>query len=656
MRVLKHISVFLAALLVAGCANRGVGPQGGPKDETPPKILKESPVNGSTMWQGNQLVLTFDEYLQLNDASNQIIMSPPQQKPPVVKAVGKRVLVSFEQPLRDSTTYIIDFGSAICDNNEKNPVSGYTFAFATGPVIDTLQISGTVINAEDLNPVSGLCVGVHYDLSDSAVLKMPFAGIARTDAKGEFCVRNLRPGSYRLYALDDVSKDFVYQPGERIAFLDTVFVPSVRDSVVVPKQDTVPALAADSLSDAPADSLSDTPVETDTVRVRKMFTIEDLLGKNKSDSMPLLDSVPFDTVPAEPERITVYEPSGIVLRLFSEEKRRLYFQRCLREEQHCFRLLFSAPQDSLPSFVWLNDSLPSEGMIMQTSPLRDTITFWLTDSALITADTIPFVMSYLVSDSVYNLVSQTDTLEAVYRAPRLTDKAREALERKKHNRKLEFRSNASTAFDIYVPLELVFPTPLAGWQTDSMHFYELHDTVRTPLPLVVEKADSSSMRLLVRHEWKAETDYGLTLDSAAFTDVYGVSSDKQVLKWKIRSMEDYSTLIIKVNPFVPHLMVQLLSDKDAVVRTLSAREDGCVFRYLKPQSYYVRVYEDLNGDSVWTTGDFERKRQPEPVYYFPQKLSLRANWDFEETVNWQEKDILEQKPTEIRQDAAKKKK
>ena len=160
-RTNRHIIPILLSTLLVGmfaCANRGVGPQGGPKDETPPKMVKEEPLNGTVNYSGKKIEITFDEYLQLNDVANQVLISPPQQRPPDVRAVGKKVTVTFDEDLRDSTTYTIDFGAAICDNNERNPLQGYTFSFATGPEIDTLQVSGLLINAENLNPIANVYV------------------------------------------------------------------------------------------------------------------------------------------------------------------------------------------------------------------------------------------------------------------------------------------------------------------------------------------------------------------------------------------------------------------------------------------------------------------------------------------------------------------
>ena len=189
-----YLWMVLAALCLRACANKGIGPQGGPKDTTPPEILNVTPANGSVNFSGNTIVIQCNEYLQMKDAANQVLMSPPQRRAPIVKALGKKVVVTFEEPLRDSTTYLIDFGKSICDLNEGNPIESYAYAFSTGSEIDTLQMSGVLVHAENLNPMSDVLIGLHDDLRDSAFLNKVFVSIARTDEKRHFTLRNLHAG------------------------------------------------------------------------------------------------------------------------------------------------------------------------------------------------------------------------------------------------------------------------------------------------------------------------------------------------------------------------------------------------------------------------------------------------------------------------------
>ena len=679
MRLRKYyiyLWMVLAALCLRACANKGMGPQGGPKDTTPPDILNVTPANGSVNFSGNTIVIQCNEYLQMKDAANQVLMSPPQRRTPTVKALGKKVVVTFEEPLRDSTTYLIDFGKSICDLNEGNPIESYAYAFSTGPQIDTLQMSGVLINAENLNPISDMLVGIHDDLRDSAFLNKVFVSIARTDEKGHFTLRNLHAGKYHIYALNDISKDYVYQPGEGLAFSDSLFIPIAIDTFVidVPEQKT-DSLPLDSLPQdsaairLPADTLpaknDSLPAQSNAIAIvlpadSSVASVDSSAIVLPADSV-LPDSLQADTV-VQLKKITRYEPSNILLRYFEENKRKMYFVRCLREEPHFFRLLFASPQDSMPRF----DSLPPS--YIQSSQGMDTITVWLQDSAYIKQDTIEFGMTYQLTDSVYNIRWQTDTIAAIYRAPKLTAQQEAARKREKEKAPkpvLEIKNNASSSFDIYQPLKLTFAWPLEKWESDSLRLWHLlplaegsdpnAERQKDTVDFEFVKLDSCGSQFAIKVAWEAGQQYELEIDSAAFTSIYGVSSDKQVLKLGIKSLDEYATLIMKIQPFNPNMMIQVLSEKDEPVRTLRAQVEGTRFEYLKPESFYVRIYEDLNGDSVWTTGDWLKHRQPEPVYYFDRKLTLKANWDFEETFNYLEKAVLEQKPQELRKDAGGKK-
>ena len=679
MRLRKYyiyLWMVQAALCLRACANKGMGPQGGPKDTTPPDILNVTPANGSVNFSGNTIVIQCNEYLQMKDAANQVLMSPPQRRTPTVKALGKKVVVTFEEPLRDSTTYLIDFGKSICDLNEGNPIESYAYAFSTGPQIDTLQMSGVLINAENLNPISDMLIGIHDDLRDSAFLNKVFVSIARTDEKGHFTLRNLHAGKYHIYALNDISKDYVYQPGEGLAFSDSLFIPIAIDTFVVdvPEQKT-DSLPLDSLPQdsaairLPADTFpaknDSLPAQSNAIAIvlpadSSVASVDSSAIVLPADSV-LPDSLQADTV-VQLKKITRYEPSNILLRYFEENKRKMYFVRCLREEPHFFRLLFASPQDSMPRF----DSLPPS--YIQSSQGMDTITVWLQDSTYIKQDTIEFGMTYQLTDSVYNIRWQTDTIAAIYRAPKLTAQQEAARKREKEKAPkpvLEIKNNASSSFDIYQPLKLTFAWPLEKWESDSLRLWHLlplaegsdpnAERQKDTVDFEFVKLDSCGSQFAIKVAWEAGQQYELEIDSAAFTSIYGVSSDKQVLKLGIKSLDEYATLIMKIQPFNPNMMIQVLSEKDEPVRTLRAQVEGTRFEYLKPESFYVRIYEDLNGDSVWTTGDWLKHRQPEPVYYFDRKLTLKANWDFEETFNYLEKAVLEQKPQELRKDAGGKK-
>lgn len=624
------ISLLGAAVwLLDSCANRGIGPQGGPKDTIPPVVVRETPANGVTNFKEKNIEILFNEYLQLDDVQSNLLVSPPQQVPPEVKAIGKKLQIALKEELLDSTTYTLDFGNAICDYTEKNPLIGYTFAFSTGPLIDSLEVYGEVVNAADLNPVSGVLVGLQANLEDSAFSTIPFTRVARTDSLGAFAIRNLRAGTYRLYALRDVSRDFLYQPGEALAFADSLVTPLYEVEVT---QDTL---------------------WRDTI----LLDINglDTMGTRVVDSIRIVENV-------------YVGPADLLLWFFQENKTRRYFQRAYRDERHTIRLVFSAPQDSLPivealppsardsaanDSAWIN---PLSYSLLQTNPTRDTLTYWLTDSLAIRQDSIFLRMTYLKSDSLYNLVPQTDTVSAIYRAPRLTARARESLERQQRDRKLDLRTNAKNNFEVYDTLRFYAPVPIDSLYPDSIHLFEKVDTVYRIQSFSLQPVDSIGMGYALVSRLAPGKAYELRFDSAAVRDIYGKVNNAASFSLKLKTAEDYATLLVRVPDYDPTIRLQLLDNKDVVLRELPISPDGTKFAYLTPGTYYLRLYFDLNADGSWTTGDWLTKRQPEPVFYFPAKLNLRANWDFEEVFDYRAIPQLNAKPAELIKDAGETKK
>ena len=585
------------------------------------------PANGMLMFHGKKVEITFDEYIQLDNVQNNVLISPPQQKVPEVKAVGKTVSVNFQEELQDSTTYTISFGSAICDYNEKVPLDGYVFSFSTGDHIDSLTISGRVYNASNLNPMSSILLGIHRNLEDSALSAMPFARITRSDFEGYFTIHNIQSGTYRLYALNDISRDYLYQPGEGLAFLDSTITPTFK---VEMHTDTIWY-----------DTLGIDEVTGDTLFTR------------------LVDSTYVHAV-------THFYPDSLILWYFEEDKQRHYFLGAHREEQHAFTLIFSAPQSSLPVIRALRpsevDSVKSDSSwvnfidysLLQISEHMDTITYWLTDSLAISMDSIYMQMQYMVTDSLYNLIPQTDTVLAVYRRPRLSEKAREAYEQTRRNRKLELNTNASSSFDIYDTIRIISAFPLESIHDTLIHLSQKVDTIMQPIPFIIQKKDSMAMTLFVLAKLQPEMSYHLQIDSAACRDIYGACNEELTKNIRLKSKNDYSSLRVKMTHFEERARIQLMSEKDEVYKELPVQADGSLFEYLKPTTYYLRLYIDENGDGKWTTGDWMLKRHAEPIYYYPKKLKLRANWDFEEQFDHLALPQIESKPKALRENSDKK--
>jgi len=566
----KGLSIIIVGLLLAGCANRGMGPQGGPKDETPPVELSAVPENGCVGFKANRIEVTFNEYLELDNVGQNLLMSPPQQNPPEVKARGKRLLIHFTDSLRDSTTYTLDFGNAVCDFTERNPYKNYTYSFSTGDVIDTLEVRGKVYEAANLNPVVGALVGIHSDWSDTAFTQLPLLRIAKSDSTGSFRIANIRAGDYRLYGLYDVSRDYRLTIGEPLAFADELLTPEVHPHY-----------------------------ETDS------------LGR---DSL-----VGYD-----------YGPADLALFLFREAQQRVYLQRTTRNQAHTIQVTFSAAGDSMPQFRCLDDSVR---FLVKYAEKTDSITLWLPDSSSIAKDSLYFEVRYRQTDSLYHMEWATDTVRAIWRAPKLSAKAAKAQARKKRHKKLELRSNARQAFELNDTLSISCTTPLASIARDSIHVLEKIDSLYKPVACTVETNDTFPMRLQVIAPLAAGKTYELRIDSGAMHDIYGVPNKVERYTLQMKTPEDYSTIRVKIAPFEPKARIQVINGQDQVVQEQQAVPEGAFFQYLKPDTYYLRLYMDENGDGKWTTGSWAEHRQPERIIYYPESVQTKSNWDFD--VEWQ---------------------
>lgn len=582
---LRHYNILLFLLmLLAGCANRGIGPQGGPKDSIPPKVLREEPENGAVNYTGKTVTIHFNEYIQLDNVSQHLLICPPQKQQPDIKQVGKMVKLTFQDPLLDSTTYSIDFGSAICDFHEKNPLKNYFIAFSTGPEIDSLEVFGHLYNAEDLNPVSGVIVGLQSNLHDSAFTTLPLTRISRTNEQGQFGIHNIKRGTYRLYGLGDISSDYMLQPGESLAWADSLVTPVME-----------------------IDSLGNVYVG----------------------------------------------PNDLTLFYFRDSKVQRRFMRARREEANRIMLVFSAPQDSMPRLQGL-DSVSMDDIYVQTSQNLDTLTLWLRDSILISRDTLRFVMDYYRTDSLYQLEPATDTILASYRAPNLTPKVQAAKQREAAARRLELRSNGRQKMDVFDTLTVTAVMPIERIEQDSIHLCLRVDSTWRNIPYSIQLNDSAHMSFQLIFQLQKGAEYELRVDSNAVWDICGKSNREKRFPMSIKTDNDYATLTVRMAHYDPQMRLQLLNEQDKVLRDVPARE-ATVLQYLAPTSYYLRMYFDLNGDGLWTTGSWEQHRQPEPVYYFPAKLTLKANWEFEETFDYTATPQAESKPAEIRKDAGAKK-
>ena len=224
----RLLYIFCIACAIISCARMGQ-PDGGWYDDDPPKVIGSNPADQSVGVKSKKITIYFDEFIKLEDATNKVIVSPPQLEVPEIKGAGKKIIVELEDTLKENTTYTIDFSDAISDNNEGNPMGNYTYSFSTGEQIDTFEVSGYVLDASNLEPIKGILVGLYNDLADSAFKTKPMLRVSRTDGSGHFVVKGVAPGEYRAYALQDADGDFKFsQKSEMVGFNHDVFEPSSK--------------------------------------------------------------------------------------------------------------------------------------------------------------------------------------------------------------------------------------------------------------------------------------------------------------------------------------------------------------------------------------------------------------------------------------------
>ena len=231
------VFIALAQLLtVTNCANP-IAPQGGPRDSIPPRIVvEESTPNFRTNFRPERIDLTFDEWVRLENARQQLIISPPLRPLPEIRLRKKTVQLIFADTIewRENATYVINLGTAVQDLTERNPAVDLRYVFSTGPVIDSLAVKGRVVEAYTGEPVKDVSIQLYEDLADSVVrTDLPFY-VARTRKDGTFTVKNLKAGTFRILALEDLRNDYLYkEPAERIAFPDSVITVAAGDTTDV---------------------------------------------------------------------------------------------------------------------------------------------------------------------------------------------------------------------------------------------------------------------------------------------------------------------------------------------------------------------------------------------------------------------------------------
>lgn len=604
------VVLLFATMLLSRCATIGT-PSGGPRDSLPPVIVTLSPDNFSTnrpLTGHEPIVIEFDEFIQLKDQQKEFFTSPAMKKKPLVTMRGRGVRVQLRDTLEPNVTYSLNFGSAIRDNNEGNPLHSMRYVFSTGPEIDSMVVSGYTADSYKADsvsksfiwffPVDSVADVAEYD---STIFNFKPAQIARAETNGIFIAQNLKPIPYRVYAIQDKNDNQMYEPGsDQVGFLDTTINPAEQPDF---------AIWFDSL--------------------RSYYS-------------------------AEPQ---------LYFRMFTDKAfRRQLLQEKTRPQQHRAQLMFSANHPRIEALRF--DSIPSDKVLIEYETVgKDTLSLWFNVPAEQLPDTIRGEITYFKHDTANVLQSVTEELKLSWRKIETKEEERE---REKEERA---RRKAEAAGEEYEEPKQENPFKHTLKLSGELN-PEVHPTVEFDYPLT--KIDSGAFRLqrrlaegennpyeqqpvrLVRDtaklrrytlqaDWAVGYNYELMIPAGALQDVAGQQNDTIQAKYTIANPEEYATLVVRLagkDPDATYLVQQLdaggkLQQEKARVRV---RDGAVAFNYVPTGEVQLRLVEDKNGNGQWDTGNVVERRQPErtELYVSDEGESLfktKANWEMELTID-----------------------
>ena len=620
------LSLLMACLITPmlySCAKMGA-PDGGWYDETPPRVIGATPAEKSTHIDKRNIRINFNEFVKIDNPTQNVVVSPPQLEVPEIKGEGKSINVKLIDKLQPNTTYTIDFSNAISDNNEGNPLGNFTYSFSTGNHIDTLEVAGYVVQAADLEPVKGILVGLYADLSDTAFKTKPMLRVSRTDSRGHFIIRGVAPGKYRVYALQDADGDYSFkQRSEMLAFNHDIIEPSFRPDV---RQDTL---------------------WRDSLHIESIAQVS----------------------------YTHFLPDNICLRAFNEIVTDRHLLKSERPEPNHFTLYYTYGDSVLPNVRGLNFNT-KDAFVVESSAHKDTVTYWLRDTALVNQDTLKMVVTQNITDSTGVLRQQEDTLTLLAKVPyakRLKDKQKAFDEWKKKQDKLKKRGEPYETTMPEEPLKLeitpsgdmdpdqnisiVAKEPLKDVDTNHVRLFShpSGDSLWYKEPYELKRISNEEFQ--VKAAWKPGTEYSFEADSTAFETIYGTMSGKLKQGLKVRSEDAYASLIMTISGMQGrHIIAQLLDGQGKTVKVSYTDNGQAEFYYLKPGKYFMRIIVDANNNKKWDTGNYDTNLQPEEVYYNPDEIECKAKWDLTLTWNPLARPIYQQKPEALKKQKADKEK
>ena len=589
--ILFSTIVIYCSIFAKSCANTTGAPTGGPKDTIPPILVNVVPALNelNVPLTKNTIQLYFNEYVVLKDATNQIFLSPPTSKKPQTRVRGKSIIITVEDTLRQNTTYTIDFGAGIVDNNEGNVFPQYVYTFSTGGHVDSLYFTGNIVNAATMLPEKGVTIALYMVPADStaditttpdvmskqiiSTLKstLPIHStpdkMTRSDSWGFFTLRNLQDTLYYVYAFNDLNFNYKYdQESEKIAFLDSAF----RPSKVIAKD------------------------------------IKELLFVGDKDTVAAMERVP-----------------DVNMFLFKEHPSRQYLSNSGRIAERAAFIKFSAPYVIIDTIEM--EKYDNSKIITQFNTLQDSLLIWINDQKPI-PDTLLVNMTYHKTDSTGVLTPFEESVKLILK--RTGESAQTGQSRRytrtddsQRDTTLKFTAKATPETVDQDGITLQFDYPLIRKEMQNITLSYQTPRLQTIQETYTILYDATDIRRFIIKPDKplvAGNDYILKVPKDIFTDINGLPNDSLNVKFALPNSENLSSISLILEDVTSHYIVELINEKrDQVFRSYRIDSDTTLsFPYLKAMKYSIRITEDKNNNGIIDTGSLLERRQPEKVLLY----------------------------------------
>jgi hypothetical protein len=596
----KFIFYLLLAVLFSACAKVGTI-SGGDKDTIPPFLVTSKPLNFSTNFRAKKIKISFNEYIDLKDLPKEFLVSPPLSKLPEVKNINKNLIVEPLDSLLPNTTYTVNFGNSVVDFTAGNPVRNFEFVFSTGNFVDSLSVQGRLLNAFDLTPFKeAIYVMLYNNLSDSApYLKLPNY-ICRTDPQGRYRLNNLKEGDYRLFALKDGNNNMKFDIlSETIAFADSII--HLKPQAIKDIMELFP----------------DTTHKAVDTKKLKPVKLKPVIHKDtlKTDSLKLKPKKRYGEIHS--------------LYMFLELNTRQYLKEYKRLSKEMLRIVMNLPvrkHDTI-SLNLVDTVTSSSWLLKENHFVGDTIDYWITDTNLIQKTSLRIAMSFPASDSIGNIYVKKDTLDFKFTSKESKKKKKEKpIQPKLH---LKINATAGALFDLNKFIEFEADKPIQSVNSSFIELYKMEDTIPKPIKFVFKKDSLNERKFYITDKLEESTDYRLKIFPGSFKDIYGISADTTLVRFKTQKFDYYGKFILSLDSVSMNMIVQILQ-KDKVLMQKSLSHSGqLIFDYLIPGKYKIKYIFDRNGNNKWDTGNYLKKLQPEKIKFWWKEEGVRSGFDVE---------------------------